>query len=405
MQCISPPRPGLANIPNFDKFHFGSQLLSASAYLSNALKALKALKRQEREGKEGVQIDMSRGTSLVAPRHLSVIRKSFLSSPCAVSRPFFQHRSLLREETARNYFDFAPRTPTLHTTPYTPSHVQRRAFRMSEKLIPKNPSAVQVIRNVTPNVVTVSVPFLRFEKVPIGGRATIIKLTSGAIAVFSPVALTDEVKAKVTELGGNVGYLIAGDLEHHIFLTQWKTEYPTAKLIGPKGLPERRKAMTDPMIGKEEFDFLYDETNAHSAAISDEFAADFEVEMVDAHPNKEIVLFYKPEKVLIEADLMFNLPPTEQYSKVPENEKKGGGLLKKIFYALNTTQGPAKGHKRLLWYAISNGNKNRAGFNESAKRIYGWDWNTLIPCHGDTIEGTGKETFAKIFDWHLNGKK
>jgi hypothetical protein len=233
-----------------------------------------------------------------------------------------------------------------------------------------------------------------------------VKLTSGSIAVFSPVALTDEVKAKVTELGGNVGYLIAGDLEHHIFLSQWKKEYPAAKLVGPKGLPERRKAITnDPMIGHEEFDFLYDETNAHSAAISDEFAVDFEVEMVDAHPNKEIVLFYKPEKVLIEADLMFNLPPTEQYSKVPESEKKGGGVLKKIFYSLNSTAGPAKGHKRLLWYAISNGGKNRAGFNESAKRIYGWDWNTLIPCHGDTIEGTGKEVFGKIFDWHINGKK
>ncbi|KAI1261672.1 hypothetical protein F5Y18DRAFT_430984 [Xylariaceae sp. FL1019] len=276
---------------------------------------------------------------------------------------------------------------------------------MSEKLIPKNPGAVQVIRNVTPNVVTVSVPFLRFEKIRIGGRATIVRLTSGSLAVFSPVALTDEVKAKVAEMGGNVGYLIAGDLEHHIFLSTWKKQYPAAKLIGPKGLPEKRKTMEDPLIGKEEFDFVYDEKNSHSNAISDEFAADFEVELVDAHPNKEIVLFYKPEKVLIEADLMFNLPPVEQYAKVPEAEKKGGGILQKIFYSLNSTAGPAKGHKRLLWYAISNGGKNRPGFNESVKRIYGWDWVTLIPCHGETIENTGKETFAKIFDWHLTGKK
>ncbi|KAJ2980060.1 hypothetical protein NUW58_g7045 [Xylaria curta] len=87
---------------------------------------------------------------------------------------------------------------------------------------------------------------------------------------------------------------------------------------------------------------------------------------------------------------MFNLPPTEQYSKVPEAEKKGGGFLKKIFYSLNSTVGPAKGHKRLLM---------------SVKRIYGWEWNTLIPCHGDTIEGNGKEIFGKIFDWHINGKK
>ncbi|KAI0402472.1 hypothetical protein F4802DRAFT_575912 [Xylaria palmicola] len=359
----------------------------------------------------------SRGASLLVPRPSSTVAAiSFLSCPRAVSQPFCPHLAPLRRTTAQYSIASALKTPTSSsssttTTTYTPRlphlppHSRRHASTMSDKLIPKNPSAVQVIRNVTPNVVTVSVPFLRFEKVPIGGRATIIKLTSGAIAVFSPVALTEEVKAKIAELGGTVGYLIAGDLEHHIFLTQWKTEYPTAKLVGPKGLPERRKAMNDPMIGKEEFDFLYDEKNAHSAAISDEFAADFEVELVDAHPNKEIVLLYKPEKVLVEADLMFNLPPTEQYSRVPEAEKKGGGLLKKIFYALNSTQGPAKGHKRLLWYAVSNGGKNRPGFNDSVKRIYGWDWDTLIPCHGDTIEGTGKETFGKIFDWHLNGKK
>ncbi|KAI1178935.1 hypothetical protein F4777DRAFT_536230 [Nemania sp. FL0916] len=347
---------------------------------------------------------------LAALRGLIVTSKTFLSSPCAVA---FCHLSIPREAiiSSRNYPVYNNSRVRRSSRTYNnfPVHnrVHKRTFTMSEKLIPKNPSSVQVIRNVTPNVVTVSVPFLRFEKIPIGGRATIVKLTSGSLAVFSPVALTDEVKAKITELGGNVGYLIAGDLEHHIFLTQWKTEYPAAKLVGPKGLPERRKAITnDPMIGKEEFDVLYDETNAHSAAIiSDEFAADFEVELVDAHANKELVLFYKPEKVLIEADLMFNLPPTEQYSKVPAEEKKGGGLLKKIFYSLNTTQGPAKGHKRLLWYAISNGAKNRAGFNESIKRIHAWDWDTLIPCHGDTIEGTGKETFAKIFDWHINGKK
>ncbi|KAI3335419.1 hypothetical protein F4824DRAFT_464739 [Ustulina deusta] len=352
---------------------------------------------------------MSRAASL-APRQFTVAKKSFLSSPCALPRPSY-HLSLFREIiTARSLFTSVSKPPRVNTSTRTTPPIlpitHRRTVTMSEKLIPKNPSSVQVIRNVTPNVVTVSVPFLRFEKIPIGGRATIIKLTSGAIAVFSPVALTDEVKAKITELGGNVGYLIAGDLEHHIFLTQWKTEYPAAKLVGPKGLPERRKAITnDPMIGHEEFDFLYDETNAHSATISDEFAADFEVELVNAHPNKEIVLFYKPEKVLVEADLMFNLPPTEQYSKVPEAEKKGGGLLKKIFYALNTTVGPAKGHKRLLWYAISNGAKDRPGFDESVKRIHAWDWTTLIPCHGDTIEGTAKETFAKIFDWHINGKK
>lgn len=45
--------------------------------------------------------------------------------------------------------------------------------KMSAKLIPQNPSDVMVIRNITPNVVTLSVPFARFGVIKVGGRATI----------------------------------------------------------------------------------------------------------------------------------------------------------------------------------------------------------------------------------------
>lgn len=54
---------------------------------------------------------------------------------------------------------------------------------MSNKLVPSNPDEVMVIRDVTPNVVTFSVPFLRFGTIPIGGRGTLGK-TSPARPVF-----------------------------------------------------------------------------------------------------------------------------------------------------------------------------------------------------------------------------
>lgn len=44
---------------------------------------------------------------------------------------------------------------------------------MSDKLIPANPADVMVIRDVTPNVVTFSVPFKRFGLIPVGGRGTV----------------------------------------------------------------------------------------------------------------------------------------------------------------------------------------------------------------------------------------
>ena len=103
---------------------------------------------------------------------------------------------------------------------------------MSQKLVPSDPSKVMVIREVVPRVVTTfSVPFWRFGRIKVGGRGTIgtsssitstrtanndqVRLQSGSLAVFSPVALTDEVKAKVAELG-EVRYICAPDAEVHL---------------------------------------------------------------------------------------------------------------------------------------------------------------------------------------------
>lgn len=44
---------------------------------------------------------------------------------------------------------------------------------MSDSLIPSDPEKVMVIRNVTKEIMTLSVPFRRFGRINIGGRATI----------------------------------------------------------------------------------------------------------------------------------------------------------------------------------------------------------------------------------------
>jgi hypothetical protein len=44
---------------------------------------------------------------------------------------------------------------------------------MSSKLIPSNPDKVMVIRNITADVVTLSLPFSRFGQINIGGRGTL----------------------------------------------------------------------------------------------------------------------------------------------------------------------------------------------------------------------------------------
>lgn len=229
-------------------------------------------------------------------------------------------------------------------------------------------------------------------------KSQIVKLTSGELAVFSPVALTEETKTKVAEMGGQVKYLVALDFEHHLFISEWAKEYPDARIIGPEGLPEKRAKQEDPKIGSEAFAVVFTTENKHSIAISENFDADFHYEYVDGHANKEIVFFYKPDKMLIEADLMFNLPANEQYSKVPEEQRQSSGLANRLFTKLQSTEGDSTWTKRFNWYVLA---KDRPSYNKSLKVIGNWEFTGIIPCHGDVVEGNGKEVFGKIFGWHL----
>ena len=63
--------------------------------------------------------------------------------------------------------------PSGRLSPYQP--FRRTSTAMSSKLVPPNPADVMVIRDVTPNIATLSVPFARYGMFKVGGRATISK--------------------------------------------------------------------------------------------------------------------------------------------------------------------------------------------------------------------------------------
>lgn len=274
---------------------------------------------------------------------------------------------------------------------------------MSDKLVPKNPEEVMVIRDVVPGITTFSTPFLRFGLIKFGGRGTVVKLSSGSLAVFSPVALTPTVQSKLSSLGGEISYIAAPDLEHHIFLSSWAAAFPKAHIIAPEGLAEKRASMNakDKSVTNVPIATIFTKENKEKISVSEEFDRDFEYEYVDAHPNKELVFFHKPSKTVIEADLLFNMPATEQYSK--SGVDPSTGVFTRFFAGVQNTKGSAIWQKRLIWYAFSR--RDREGFNKSMKRINSWGFENVVPCHGDTIVGGGKGIFEKVFEWHLQGKK
>ncbi len=268
----------------------------------------------------------------------------------------------------------------------------------SSKLANSNPATTMVMRDILPSITTLSVPFaFAGGRVKAGGRATIIRLFTGSLAVFSPVTLTPTVRKKLASLG-TVRYIIAPNIAHHIHILPWTKAFPDANVICVEGLPEKREK--DDSTKGTIFSHIFTADNKNELRISDEFDAEFDYEYVGAASNKDLVFLHKPTRTLIEADLLFNLPATEQYSKVSEGVNSG--WLGRAVTSAFSSRGNLVWQKRFLWYGV--GSKHRQSFAESLRRIFEWDFERIIPCHGDVIEKGAKATLAQATEGFIRGK-
>jgi hypothetical protein len=181
-------------------------------------------------------------------------------------------------------------------------------------------------------------------------------------------------------------------LQHHIFLGPWHQAYPGAKVLGPEGLPEKRNSQKNESV---DFSYIFSKDKPITS-IDAEFDSEFDYEYVHAHQNKEIAFLHKPTKTMIQADLLFNYPPTEQFSRT--GQAATSGIFTKMFGVFTNTN--SDWQKRLMWYGISS--KDRMGFARSVAKVDKWDFERIIPCHGDVIETGSKGIFQKIMAWHLD---
>lgn len=117
------------------------------------------------------------------------------------------------------------------------------------------------------------------------------------------------------------------------------------------------------------------------------FEKEISLHNVSAHRNDELVAIHHPTGTLLEADLLFNLPPTEQYSR---------SSLPCWFRWLGSGSSlspSGKLHHTMAGSIISS--------DELAKRemapIFEAKWDRIVPCHGDVIETGGKAKWAEVW--------
>ncbi|KAG5643709.1 hypothetical protein DXG03_009758 [Asterophora parasitica] len=252
-------------------------------------------------------------------------------------------------------------------------------------------------------------PFSRLGGfLPFGGRSTAIKLKSGGVWVLASTPLEPETKAKIDELGA-------------------VKAYPDAKLIAPKEAIENDPDRQLRFDGGEAL-----------GALSALFPL---LSFFSSFKNKDIAFFHPETKVLIEADLLFNLPATEQVrfafchnnaahvnamtTSILKRSLRGSYLSLVAFHLLHGyTQdfsGILESTKRaysviFTFVSVVNFDGSRA-MRRDAKTVAGWDFEKIIPCHGvsrlnwhelrllniswDVIESGGNKAWKKAYKFYL----
>ncbi|TCD67124.1 hypothetical protein EIP91_000464 [Steccherinum ochraceum] len=197
-------------------------------------------------------------------------------------------------------------------------------------------------------------PFKRFDTIPFGGRSTAIKMKSGDVWVLASTPLNDVTKSKLAELGP-VKWIIGADAVHYLYLGEFKKEYPDAKVIAVEAA---KASMKD------------------GPAFDGAWGAD------------------PPEtKYGFESDVQhcyFSGFKNKDYSKTGSS-----GSIPFLSSFVNPT---SWAQKHLSWSL----GVDKEAMKRDVKTTMGWDFERIIPCHGDVIEKNAKEAWRSAFQYFLD---
>ena len=126
-------------------------------------------------------------------------------------------------------------------------------------------------------------------------RSVIVRLAKDRLWVWSPIRLSDELRGDIERLG-QVAHLVSPNKLHHLYLAQWKSAYPAAKLWGPQSTVARCR--------KLEF------ARALGEAPPPEWGGDIDQAWFrGSFAMDEVVFFHRPSQTAIVADLIQAFDP------------------------------------------------------------------------------------------------
>jgi len=243
-----------------------------------------------------------------------------------------------------------------------------------------------IIRQVNESIWTFSKAFKRGGIVPFGGRSTAIRTSLGYLVVAS-TPLTPETKATLSS--APVKYIVSPDSVHWLFISEWAKAYPEAKVYGVEDVVPKQDWAN---LGVK-WAGVFSKENP-TGSWPEELKDEVKVEWFKGFINQDLALLHVPTKTLVEADLLFNLPAYEQFSQP--------GHSPHLWYL------PVGWLKPDTWFHrffLSGAAKDKTAMAESAAVVASWDFEKVIPCHGDVIESGGKKAFTSTYSNFLKDHK
>jgi hypothetical protein len=208
---------------------------------------------------------------------------------------------------------------------------------------------------------------LKFLKVEIGTRMTVVKLEDG-LWVCSPVEPTAELRTDLDALGA-VRHIVAPNRYHHLFVEGFSKAYPAAQLYGSPGITRKRSDL--PMQTIRETPNWGDEITCERLA---------GIPILD-----ELAFLHRPSATLVVTDLLMHFDPKfprlTDWAMRLEGVRDEPGVPRTV---------------RLLMV------RDRAKLRTSIERILAWSFDRIVFAHGPVIEQRGHEIFERATRWLVN---
>lgn len=210
------------------------------------------------------------------------------------------------------------------------------------------------------------------DRMPVGGMVwpvrTVIAAVEGRLWIHSPVALSEPLAAEVSALG-EVAWLVAPNLLHHVHLRAWAERWPRAEVWAPPGLEAKEPGLR---IDHR----LPDDATPFGGVLAHR--------LIEGAPAvHEVVFLHRPSRTLIAGDLLFHIDEPE------------GLMTRIVLFLVGALRRPAMSRSWRLFI------KDRARAAQSVREILAWDFDRVVMAHGRPLDTGGKAVVEEQVRWLL----